>query len=246
MNRRTFTPTVAGLAAVLVLASACSTAAPPAFTRAPVSPGLPKPAQTPAASPVMLGDVADLLVLRMARPTSNAAYTVIEPGEGRILFDLADGIVSRDWHTLVSLAPDGTSTRIQVTTPEGGDLPRHVSVPGAWRLPTIGVARQPVGLSADGTTLVLEEAIDPVPASRPGRPGPASSSSIRPGRRRPASSPSTVRSCSTSCRPTGAFCTCSNTPAQPIRPTTWCAGSMSRPERSRTARSSTSATSMSR
>jgi hypothetical protein len=165
MNRRTFAPIVASLAAFLVLASACSTAAPPAFTRAPASPDLPKPAQTPASSPVMLGDIADLLVLRMARPTSNAAYTVIEPGEGRILFNLADGIVSRDWHTLVTLAPDGASTRIQVTTPEGGDLPRHVSVPGAWRLPTIGVTKQAVGLSADGTSLVLEEAIDPVPAS---------------------------------------------------------------------------------
>ena len=160
MNRRTFAPTVAGLAAVIVLAGACSTATPPAFTRAPAPTGAPKPAQTPVSSPVMVGDIADLLVLRMAKPTSNAAYTVIEPGEGRILFNLADGVVSRDWHTLVSLAPESGSTRVNVTTPEGGDLPKNISVPGAWRLPTIGVAKQAVGLSADGSTLVLEEAID--------------------------------------------------------------------------------------
>ncbi len=164
MNRRTIAPTLAGLATLAILAGACSSAAPaPASSPAPST--APKPAQTPSDAPVMLGDIADLLVLRMAKPTPNAAYTIIEPGDGRILFDLADGIVSRDWHTLVTLAPDGASTRVQVTTPEGGDLPLRISVPGAWRLPTIGVAKQPVGLSSDGTTLVLEEAVDAAPAS---------------------------------------------------------------------------------
>ena len=47
-----------------------------------------------------------------------------------------------------------------MTTPEGGDLPKTQSIAGAWRLPTIGVAKQAVGLSGDGSTLVLEEAID--------------------------------------------------------------------------------------
>jgi hypothetical protein len=164
MNRRTIAPALAGLAALAIVAGACSSAA-PAPASAPAPSTAAKPAQTSGDSPVMLGDIADLLVLRMAKPTPNSAYTIIEPGEGRILFDLADGIVSRDWHTLVTLAPDGASTRVQVTTPEGGDLPLRISVPGAWRLPTIGMAKQPVGLAADGTTLVLEEAATPASAS---------------------------------------------------------------------------------
>jgi hypothetical protein len=164
MNRRTAAPTLAGLAALIVLAVACSTAA-PGPTRVPAPSDAPKPAQTPGSSPVMLGDIQDLLVLRMAKPTANSAYVVMAAGQDRILFDLSDGVVSRDWRTLVAVAPDGGSTRVQFTTPEGGDLPVRIAVPGAWRLPTIGVAKVASGLSADGSTLVLEEALDTTPAS---------------------------------------------------------------------------------
>jgi hypothetical protein len=163
MNRRTIASTVAGLAAVVIIAGACTTAA-PAPTTAPAASDATKPATTPGSSPVMLGDIDDLLVLRMATPTSNTAYSVVDPAGRRILFDLGDGIISRDWHSLVSLSADAGTTRVQVTTPEGGEMPTRISVPGAWRLPTIGVAKQAVGLSADGSTLVLEEAVDAAPA----------------------------------------------------------------------------------
>ena len=165
MNRPAVAPTVAGLAALVILVGACATATPLSTSAPPSSGGVQKPAQT-ADSPVIGAgpDIADLLVLRMAKPTSNAAYTVIEPGDARILMDLGAGIVSHDWHTLVSITPDGGSTRVQMTTPEGGDLPKTVSIAGAWRLPTIGVAKQAVGLSGDGSMLVLEEA---VPAGAP-------------------------------------------------------------------------------
>ena len=163
MNRRSITPTVARLApviaVVLLVAGAC-TAGAPAPTPATPAPAPQKPAATPASSPVMLGDVQDLLVLRLAKPTPNAAFMVIEPGQGQDLFSFPDGIVSHDWHTLVSLAADGSSTVVQVTTPEGGDAPARISVPGAWRLPTIGVDKVASGLSGDGSTLVLEEAVN--------------------------------------------------------------------------------------
>ena len=71
MNRRTIAPTIAGLAAFVaaftVLAAACTTAT-PVPTLVPAPSVAPKPAQTPGSSPVMLGDIADLLVLRMAKP----------------------------------------------------------------------------------------------------------------------------------------------------------------------------------
>jgi DNA-binding beta-propeller fold protein YncE len=166
MNRRSIAPTVGRLApvvaVVLLVAGAC-TAGTPAPTPATPAPASPDPAATPASSPFMLGDVRDLLVLRLAKPTPDAAFTVVEPGQGRDLFSFPDGVVSHDWRTLVSLAADGASTGVKVTTPEGGDAPARVSVPGSWRLPTIGVDKVAGGLSGDGSTLVLEEAVDVAP-----------------------------------------------------------------------------------
>ena len=120
MNRRSITPTVPRLApviaVVLLVAGACTAGAPAARHPRPRRPP-PRPRRSPppprSASPVMLGDVQDLLVLRLAKPTPNAAFTVIEPGQGRDLFSFPDGIVSHDWHTLVSLAADGSSTGVR-------------------------------------------------------------------------------------------------------------------------------------
>ena len=171
MNRRSITPTVprlaAAIAVVLLVAGACMTGAPAPTPATPAPP--PQKPTTAVSSPVMLGDVQDLLVLRLAKPTPNAAFTVVEPGQGRDLFSLPDGIASHDWQTLVSLVADGSSTGVRVTTPESGDAPAGISIPGAWRLPTIGVDKVASGLSGDGSTLVLEEAVNVArvgPASR--------------------------------------------------------------------------------
>ena len=167
---------IAGLAAVLIIAGACgtgvaaptpgirSTDAPTPGTRSPIAASPP----STISEPINIGASEDLVVLRLATPTPSTAFAVIEPGQGRTMFSLPDGIVSRDWRTLASLIPGGGWTRVQVRGPEGGDPAMPISVPGAWRLPAIGVAKVTSGLSADGTTLVLEEAVDAVPA------GPAS------------------------------------------------------------------------
>lgn len=166
MNRRTIASTVAGWAAVIFLAGSCSTAgAPRAGTAAPASAD-----QKAGATPVPIvdgpvGDMADLLILRMAAVTPYHGYTVVDPLGRRILFDMPDGVVSRDWHTLVSLTSAGGSTKVEVTAPEGMAMPLQIPVAGAWRLPTIGLAHRPGGLSADGTMLVLEEAADAAPAT---------------------------------------------------------------------------------
>lgn len=166
MNRRTIVPTVAGWAAVIMLAGSCSTAGAPApGTVAPAS-GAQKPGETPGSTiETPVDEIADLLVLRMATVTPNDAFTVIDPSGRRILFDLPDGVVSRDWRTLVSLTRTGGNTNVAVNAPEGSDMPHDIAVAGAWRLPTIGVAHRAGGLSDDGSTLVLEEAIDAAPAT---------------------------------------------------------------------------------
>jgi hypothetical protein len=186
MKPRILAPALAGAAAILLVAGACGTgvSAPTPGTRSPNvpapgtsaagaptlptrSPDAPRPAFTPE-RPTTIGNIEDLLVLRMAKPTPSAAFAVIEPVQGQTVFSFPDGVVSHDWRTLASLTAGGAWTRVQVTTPEGGDPAAPISVPGAWRLPTIGIARQASGLSADGSTLVLEEAVDAAPA------GPAS------------------------------------------------------------------------
>jgi hypothetical protein len=166
MNRRTIASTVAGWAAVIVLAGSCTMAgAPAAGTAAPAS-GPQKPGATPVSTgDAPVGDMADLLIVRMAAVTTNDAYAVIDPLGRRILFDLPDGVVSRDWRTLVSLSRAGATTTVAVTVPEGMAMPLDIPVAGAWRLPTIGVAHRAGGLSADGTMLVLEEALDAAPAT---------------------------------------------------------------------------------
>jgi hypothetical protein len=177
MGRQTLARTAAAAAALLVLTGACTTgaAAPtspaavaPAATTVPTASSAPA---TPDASPVALADIADLLVLQAARPTPGAGYTVLGPGRGNVMFTITDGLPSRDWQTLVSTAADGARTIVTVTRPEEGTTVATVAVPGAWRLPTVGVAHAATGLSADGSTLVLEEATGGpgVPAAGPTR-----------------------------------------------------------------------------
>jgi hypothetical protein len=164
MIRRTIAPTLAGLAALVALAVACTTgtAAP---TTAPRPSDAQKPATTPGPSDAPMGQIDDLLVLRMAAPAAHSAYAVIEPQSGRTLIEIGDGVISNDWHTLASVAAAGGSTKVELTPPEGGSMPTTVSVAGSWRVPTVGIAKVLNGLSADGSTLVLEEAIDRAPAS---------------------------------------------------------------------------------
>ena len=164
MIRRTIAPTATGLAALVALAVACTTGTP-----APTAVARPSDAQKPAAtlgsSDAPMGQIDDLLVLRMAAPAAQSAYAVIEPQSGRTMIEIGEGVISNDWHTLASVTAAGGSTKVELTPPEGGSMPTSVSVAGSWRVPTVGVAKVANGLSADGSMLVLEEAVDRAPAS---------------------------------------------------------------------------------
>lgn len=162
--------TLAALASILLVAGACSTGpassasvgAASSLTGAQATPSVTGGAD---ASPAILAVIGDLLVLRLARPTADAGFAVIGPGLGNAMFTFADGVVSRDWQTIASVTADGASTRVDVTMPEGGGTPVRITVPGAWRLPTVGVGRATTGLSGDGRVLVLVEPNDPAPAA---------------------------------------------------------------------------------
>ena len=164
MIRRTIAPTVAGLAAVVALAVACTTGTPAPTTTARPSDAQ-KPAPTTGSVDAPTGQIDDLLVLHLAAPAKHSAYAVIEPGSMRTMLEIAEGVISDDWRLLASVAAAGGSTKVELTAPEDGSMPASVSVPGSWRVPTVGVAKVANGLSADGSTLVLEQAVDRAPAS---------------------------------------------------------------------------------
>ncbi len=96
--------------------------------------------------------------MRDGEGAGSDGYAVIEVRTGRILFTLPQGAISGDWHTLVGVGAGAAATTVRVAEAEGGSLRRNIQVSGAWRLPTIGIARTPGGLSEDGRTLILEEA----------------------------------------------------------------------------------------
>ena len=83
-------------------------------------------------------------------------------------YDLPVGVPEAHLGRLIVAAADGTDTRVQALVVQPGFGGESQTVPGAWRLPTIGADPIPAGVSADGSTIVL------VPALAPG--GAASSS----------------------------------------------------------------------
>jgi DNA-binding beta-propeller fold protein YncE len=99
---------------------------------------------------------ADLLVLRDGDDSGATPYAVVDGGDGHVLLRLPAGVPASDWHVLYSSHSSGASTIVRAIDPMGGSVQREISVAGDWRLPTIGLARLPGGLSADGGTLVLE------------------------------------------------------------------------------------------
>jgi DNA-binding beta-propeller fold protein YncE len=142
--------TVTALGIALVLGACTATGKPGASSQA---------ARTaPPAGP------ADLLILRNGDDSDATPYAVVDVSERRVLLGLPAGVPASDWHVLYSSHSSGASTIVRAIDPLGGSVHREISVKGAWQLPTIGLARLPGGLSADGQTLVLEAAT----ADRPG------------------------------------------------------------------------------
>jgi DNA-binding beta-propeller fold protein YncE len=112
-------------------------------------------ASQPAAAPAGL---ADVLVLRDGDGSGAAPYVLVDGDDGRVLSRLPAGVPAPDWHVLFASHAVGASTVIRAIDPTSGTTDREISIPGAWQLPSVGIDREPGGLSVDGRTLVLEEA----------------------------------------------------------------------------------------
>jgi hypothetical protein len=157
----------AALACTIAAAvGACSIAGNPA-----TSPGSSDAAPRPAPS----GSVA---APADATTTAADAWLVVgqrgEPGlrvvlasSNEQLVELPMGVPAERWSQVVTATTEGDSTRVDEVLVQP-DLPawRSRSVDGAWVLPTLGQDPLPVGVSVDGSTIVLVEATpDPDPAA---------------------------------------------------------------------------------
>jgi hypothetical protein len=75
------------------------------------------------------------------------------------MFDLPTGVPAvDDWGRIFTAAPAGGKTTIRDVTVQTGMPGPEVVIDGTWQLPTVGPDPLPVGLSSDGSALVLVEA----------------------------------------------------------------------------------------
>jgi hypothetical protein len=151
---RQFVITVVALALVV---AACSSTGNPAPTTGPAaSAPAATPAVTsssPAASASSSGSAADarLIVGKAGEP----GLHVILASNRESVYDLPSGVPDATWGQLVTATTDGTTTTVTDLTVQPGYGGRSQSLPGAWRLPTIGTDPVPTGVSIDGATIVL-------------------------------------------------------------------------------------------
>ena len=146
---------LASLAIVsIVVSSACTSvtpakSAPPAITPPPSAAADPT---GPQFNPVGSSD-AWLVVGRAGQP----GLHVIKASSQEQIFDLPLGVPDALWATMVAAAASNGKTTVRELEGEQ-DLPgRSQSIAGNWHLPTIGADPLPVGVSADGQTIVLVE-----------------------------------------------------------------------------------------
>jgi hypothetical protein len=143
--------------ATLALATGCSTGKAGPSNAAPPRP--PQTAEPASPTPDDAGTEAeDILILRRLEPDASATYSMLFGRNGEQLFSLPDGAASRGFLSIVRATPDGDRTAVELVSGEGGGAKAEATVDGAWRLPTVGLGRRPAGISADASTIVLEEA----------------------------------------------------------------------------------------
>jgi hypothetical protein len=137
---------------------------------APAIPGRSAAGPAPSASPTRSAPapassatsaIPNTAVLLVARPGIDG-WTIVEAASGGGYlgpdFRVPVGVPRPGWSRIVSAKADGDRTvvRDDVVQPEFGGP--KLEIPGRWRLPTIGDATIPVGVSADGSTIALVEA----------------------------------------------------------------------------------------
>lgn len=155
--------TIRPLTAILLIALvtvACAGKSPASVTTSPAPialatphapPSSPRGSAAPTIDPASAND-AWLVTGHAGEPN----LQVILASTNERWFDLPPGVPDQTWSQLLTAATDGRTTVIRdLTVYETGGPSQTIA--GAWRLPTIGADPAPVGVSADGQTIVLVE-----------------------------------------------------------------------------------------
>lgn len=179
LANRTARVTLALTTALVLLSTACATpvAAPPSGSGQPATTPSPSGAATvppgsaspTTATPSTLPPPSSDAWLAVGRK-GDAGLQVILASGGDPMFDaLPTGVpLDAQWGRLITTEPNGASTIVRNVAVQPGFDGIATKIAGAWRLPTIGSDPVPVGVSANGQTIVLVEA-DGSPGASPTR-----------------------------------------------------------------------------
>jgi hypothetical protein len=85
-------------------------------------------------------------------------WALVTSDDGAVMAMVLPGVANAQWDTVFTAAANGSNTLVKASFVEDASSGSSWTVDGAWAIPTVGVAQMPVGLSADGNTLVLVEA----------------------------------------------------------------------------------------
>lgn len=156
-----------GLVALAVVAGACTAGKPPANAGGAAA-GTPAPtaAGTPGAGASALLPASPDAWLAVGTKGTTGLEVILASNREK-MFDLPTGVRAEDdWGRIFTATQAGGKTTVRDIAVQPGMPGPEVVVDGTWQLPTVGPDPLPVGLSADGATLVLVEA-SPLAGSAP-------------------------------------------------------------------------------
>ena len=160
LDRRSILP-IAILSALALVGAACSSATTGKAVPSPTEPSVAadaSPATSAAPSSPRYKPIGSVDAWLVVARAGHDALEVIRASTGERIFDLPLGAPDDAWATMV--AATSADGRSRVSELEVGSEPpgRSQTLEGDWRLPTVGLDPLPVGVSADGQTIVLVDA----------------------------------------------------------------------------------------
>jgi hypothetical protein len=123
------------------------------------SPGAANPSSP--TTPTLPGTADEALFLRIVRSDGYPGMLRFSPSGRELVVPLPSGLLDRRKAVVYTATSVGAGTRIESVDLRTGVSLAGLDIPGRFRLPGIVSGGAPAGLSADGTTIVLEEETGP-------------------------------------------------------------------------------------
>jgi hypothetical protein len=123
-------------------------------------PASPVPAGPRASEPppAILTAATETLFLRTVRSDGSPGLIRVSPTGRELVVSLPAGLLDRGRAVVYTATPAGSSTRVESVDLRTGATVAGIDIPGQFRFPGIVAGGAPTGLSANGKTIVLEEA----------------------------------------------------------------------------------------